>query len=86
MSRSCTRCTPPAGYLQIDEVAQTLLCDQKLRDAVRARGDDPEKLVDLYIDLINRVVRERPAGMTAGVHMCRGNAMGKWIAEAATSA
>jgi 5-methyltetrahydropteroyltriglutamate--homocysteine methyltransferase len=68
-------------YLQIDEVAQTLLCDQKLRDTVRARGDDPEKLVDLYIDLINRVVRERPAGMTVGVHMCRGNAMGKWIAE-----
>jgi 5-methyltetrahydropteroyltriglutamate--homocysteine methyltransferase len=67
-------------YLQIDEVAQTLLCDQRLRDAVRARGDDPEKLVDLYIDLINRVVRARPAGMTIGVHMCRGNAMGKWIA------
>jgi 5-methyltetrahydropteroyltriglutamate--homocysteine methyltransferase len=67
-------------YLQIDEVAQTLLCDQKLRDAVRARGDDPEKLIDLYIDLINRIVRARPAGMTIGVHMCRGNAMGKWIA------
>lgn len=68
-------------YLQIDEVAQTLLCDQQLRDAVRARGDDPERLVDLYIDLINRVVRARPAGMTIGVHMCRGNAMGKWIAS-----
>jgi len=68
-------------YLQIDEVAQTLLCDQKLRDAVRARGDDPEKLIELYIDLINRVVRARPAGMTVGVHMCRGNAMGKWIAQ-----
>jgi 5-methyltetrahydropteroyltriglutamate--homocysteine methyltransferase len=67
-------------YLQIDEVAQTLLCDDKLRDAVRARGDDPEKLIDLYIDLINRIVRERPAGMALGVHMCRGNAMGKWIA------
>jgi 5-methyltetrahydropteroyltriglutamate--homocysteine methyltransferase len=36
-------------YLQIDEVAQTLLCDQKLRDAVRARGDDPEKLIDLWV-------------------------------------
>ena len=68
-------------YLQIDEVAQTLLCDQKLRDAVRARGDDAEKLIDLYIELINRVVRARPSGMTVGVHMCRGNAMGKWIAE-----
>jgi 5-methyltetrahydropteroyltriglutamate--homocysteine methyltransferase len=67
-------------YLQIDEVAQTLLCDQHLRDAVRARGDDPEKLIDLYIDLINRIVSERPPGMTIGVHMCRGNAMGKWIA------
>ena len=67
-------------YLQIDEVAQTLLCDEKLRDAVRARGDDPEKLVELYIQLINRVVRARPPGMTIGVHMCRGNAMGKWIA------
>ena len=66
-------------YLQIDEVAQTLLCDQRLRDAVRARGDDPERLVDLYIDLINRVVRERPPGMTIGVHMCRGNAHGKWV-------
>ena len=67
-------------YLQIDEVAQTLLCDERLRDTVRARGDDPEKLIDLYIDLINRIVRARPAGMTVGVHMCRGNAMGKWIA------
>ena len=67
-------------YLQIDEVAQTLLCDQKLRDAVKARGDDPEKLVELYISLINRVVRARPKDMTVGVHMCRGNAFGKWIA------
>jgi len=66
-------------YLQIDEVAQTLLCDQRLRDAVKARGDDPERLVELYIDLINRVVRQRPAGMTVGVHMCRGNAHGKWV-------
>jgi 5-methyltetrahydropteroyltriglutamate--homocysteine methyltransferase len=67
-------------YLQIDEVAQPLLCDERLREAVRARGDDPDRLIDLYIDLINRIVRARPAGMTIGVHMCRGNAMGKWIA------
>jgi 5-methyltetrahydropteroyltriglutamate--homocysteine methyltransferase len=66
-------------YLQIDEVAQTLLCDQRLRDAVRARGDDPEKLIELYIGLINRIVRGRPKDLTVGVHMCRGNAMGKWI-------
>jgi methionine synthase II (cobalamin-independent) len=67
-------------YLQIDEVAQPLLCDENLRAAVRARGDDPDRLIDLYIGLINRVVSARPAGMTIGVHMCRGNAFGRWMA------
>jgi 5-methyltetrahydropteroyltriglutamate--homocysteine methyltransferase len=68
-------------YLQIDEVAQPLLCDENLRAAVRARGDDPDRLIDLYIELINGIVRRRPSGMTIGVHMCRGNAMGKWMAS-----
>jgi 5-methyltetrahydropteroyltriglutamate--homocysteine methyltransferase len=66
-------------YVQIDEVAQPLLCDETLRAAVRARGDDPDALIDLYIGLINRIARRRPAGMTIGVHMCRGNAMGRWV-------
>jgi len=68
-------------YVQIDEVAQPLLCDERIREALRARGDDPEKLLDLYIGLINRIARHRPAGMTLGVHMCRGNALGRWIAS-----
>jgi len=68
-------------YVQFDEVAQTLLCDEKIRAAVRARGDDPDRLIDLYIELINRIARRRPEGMTIGVHMCRGNAMGKWMAS-----
>ena len=67
------------SYLQLDEVAQPLLCDDKLRAAVRARGDDPDRLVTLYIDLINRIARRRPVAMTLGVHMCRGNAFGRWI-------
>ncbi len=66
-------------YLQLDEVALPLLCDDNLRAAVSARGDDPDALVGLYIDLVNRVVRERPAGLAIGVHMCRGNALGRWI-------
>ena len=68
-------------YVQLDEVAQTLLCDETLRDAVRGRGDDPDALIGRYIDLVNRIARRRPAGMTIGVHMCRGNAMGKWMAS-----
>jgi 5-methyltetrahydropteroyltriglutamate--homocysteine methyltransferase len=67
-------------YLQIDEVAQTVLCDESIRAAVRRRGDRPDALIELYIDLINRIVRRRPRGLTVGVHMCRGNALGKWMA------
>ena len=67
-------------YVQLDEVAQPLLCDENLRAAVRARGDDPDALIGLYIELINRIARARPPGMVLGVHMCRGNAMGKWMA------
>ena len=68
-------------YVQIDEVAQPLLCDERIREALHARGDDPEKLLELYIGLINRIARRRPAGMALGVHMCRGNALGRWIAS-----
>jgi 5-methyltetrahydropteroyltriglutamate--homocysteine methyltransferase len=68
-------------YVQFDEVAQTLLCDERIRAAVRSRGDDPNRLIDLYIGLINGIARRRPEGMTIGVHMCRGNAFGKWMAS-----
>ena len=68
-------------YVQLDEVAQTLLCDDRIRTAVRERGDDPGRLLDLYISLINRIARRRPQGMTIGVHMCRGNAFGKWVGQ-----
>jgi 5-methyltetrahydropteroyltriglutamate--homocysteine methyltransferase len=68
-------------YVQLDEVAQTLLCDERIRAAVRARGEDPERLLDLYINLINRIVRRRPPGMTIAAHMCRGNAFGKWVGQ-----
>jgi len=40
---------------------------------VRERGEDPSELIDDYIAAINDVVRDRPAGMTICVHLCRGN-------------
>jgi len=72
--RGCT-------YLQMDEVPVALLCDPTNQEIVRARREDPDELIDLYIDAINDCVRERPAGMTVCVHMCRGN-MGHGMADA----
>jgi 5-methyltetrahydropteroyltriglutamate--homocysteine methyltransferase len=46
---------------------------------VRAAGGNPDALVDLYVDAINEAVKGRPADMTVGVHMCRGNYKGMYL-------
>src|SRR5471030_2615597 len=60
-------------YLQLDEVFIAMLCDPKYRQAMTARGDDPEKMGDLYGDLINTAMSDIPADMTITMHLCRGN-------------
>jgi len=68
-------------YVQLDEVALAILCDPAAREKVKAGGEDPDRLVDLYIDAINRAVKNRPADMTVGVHVCRGNYKGMYLSE-----
>ncbi len=34
-----------------------------------------------YSEAINRIVSDKPAGMTIGLHTCRGNNRGMWMAE-----
>jgi 5-methyltetrahydropteroyltriglutamate--homocysteine methyltransferase len=48
---------------------------------VKAGGLDPDRLVDLYVDAISQAVAKRPANLVVGVHMCRGNFKGKYLAE-----
>jgi 5-methyltetrahydropteroyltriglutamate--homocysteine methyltransferase len=68
-------------YVQLDEVAVAILCDPAAREKVKAKGGDPDRLVDLYIDAINEAVKGRPAGVTVGVHVCRGNYKGMYLSE-----
>ncbi len=67
-------------YVQLDEVALALLCDPAIRAQVSAAGGDPDALVDLYIDGINRAVAACPPDVVVGVHMCRGNLKGHYLA------
>ena len=68
-------------YLQIDEIAIALLCDRSIRERVAAAGGDPDALVDRYIDAINSAVADCPDDVVVGVHMCRGNFRGRYLAE-----
>jgi 5-methyltetrahydropteroyltriglutamate--homocysteine methyltransferase len=68
-------------YVQLDEVAVAILCDPAARDKVKAGGEDPDRLVDLYIEAINQAVKNRPPQVTVGVHVCRGNYKGMYLSE-----
>ncbi|HEY1328444.1 MAG TPA: 5-methyltetrahydropteroyltriglutamate--homocysteine S-methyltransferase [Casimicrobiaceae bacterium] len=68
-------------YLQLDDTNLAYLCDEKMREGARARGDDPDELPRRYARLINAAIAERPAGMTVCVHLCRGNFKSAWAAE-----
>ena len=68
-------------YLQLDDTNLAYLCDAKMREGVRARGDDPNELPRRYARLINAAIRGRPGDMTVCVHLCRGNFKSAWAAE-----
>ena len=69
------------AYVQLDETALPCNCDEGARAGVAARGEDPDELTSAYVALINAAVSARPAGMLVGLHMCRGNFKGRWMAE-----
>lgn len=60
-------------FVQLDDTNLAYLCDEHMREAARARGDDPNELPRRYARFINRVVEQKPDGMTLGIHLCRGN-------------
>jgi 5-methyltetrahydropteroyltriglutamate--homocysteine methyltransferase len=68
-------------YIQLDEVHIACLCDERIRNALRERGDDPDDLLKTYAKVINAVTAARPREMTIGMHLCKGNNQGHWLAE-----
>jgi 5-methyltetrahydropteroyltriglutamate--homocysteine methyltransferase len=68
-------------YLQLDDTNLAYLCDERMRQGARDRGDDPDELPRAYARLINAAIARRPAGMRVCVHLCRGNFKSAWAAE-----
>jgi 5-methyltetrahydropteroyltriglutamate--homocysteine methyltransferase len=67
--------------VQLDDTNLAYLCDSKMREAARQRGDDPSLLPHRYAVFLNRLLDQKPAGMSVGVHLCRGNFKSTWAAE-----
>ena len=66
-------------YIQIDSPQYTALLDPDLREGYRQRGNDPDRLLDLSIEMDNAVIGDHP-GITFGLHLCRGNNQSKFYA------
>lgn len=70
-------------YLQMDDIFFAYLCDPKHRAEKEAQGQDPDWLIDRYAWMMNEAIRDRPADMVIGMHLCRGNFRSTHAAEGA---
>jgi 5-methyltetrahydropteroyltriglutamate--homocysteine methyltransferase len=68
-------------YIQLDDTNLAYLCDPKMREEARQRGEDPDELPRTYAALINSVIDGRPDDLTVAIHLCRGNYRSTWFAE-----
>lgn len=66
-------------YIQIDSPQYTALLDPDLREGYRQRGNDPDRLLDLSIEMDNAVIGNHP-GIIFGLHLCRGNNQSRFYA------
>jgi 5-methyltetrahydropteroyltriglutamate--homocysteine methyltransferase len=70
-------------YLQMDDIFFAYLCDPKHRADKKAQGQDPDWLIDRYAWMMHEAIKDRPADMQIGMHMCRGNFKSTYAAEGA---
>src|SRR5260370_2296580 len=79
--RKAVRAFADAGcrYLQLDEVFIAMLCDPKYCQQMIDRGEKPERLPEIYGDLINTAMSDIPSDMTITMHLCRANYKSTYI-------
>ena len=58
-----------------------MACDPAERVHSKERGDDPDKLPQLYARATNAALEGRPADMVVTMHSCRGNFRSTFIAS-----
>ncbi|WHS97926.1 MAG: 5-methyltetrahydropteroyltriglutamate--homocysteine S-methyltransferase [Pantoea stewartii] len=68
-------------YLQLDDTVWAYLCSDEQKREIRERGDDPEQLARTYARVLNKALEDKPADLTVGLHVCRGNFRSTWISE-----
>jgi 5-methyltetrahydropteroyltriglutamate--homocysteine methyltransferase len=69
-------------YIQIDAPTYTHWGDASLRERYSAQGVELDRQLESGITADNRALDvARAGGAVTAVHLCRGNSMGRWVAE-----
>ena len=67
-------------YIQIDSPQYAALLDPDIRAGYQQRGNDPDRLIDLAVEMDNAVIGHHP-GIVFGLHLCRGNNQSRFYAS-----
>jgi 5-methyltetrahydropteroyltriglutamate--homocysteine methyltransferase len=67
-------------YIQVDAPELATLVDPRVRDWAESMGFAAERMLTEGLDLINGMV-EGVSGVRLGIHLCRGNNAGMWMAS-----
>ncbi|OTB03600.1 hypothetical protein M426DRAFT_321521 [Hypoxylon sp. CI-4A] len=67
--------------IQVDDPHLTYFCSSQFVEGCRKDGTDVDALLDLYARTHNKLLAGKPAGLHAGMHLCRGNMAGSthWV-------
>lgn len=68
-------------YLQLDDTSLAYFCDPAQRKMLAERGDDPDVLINKYVDVLGLALKDRPKDMTITTHTCRGNFRSTFVAS-----
>ena len=68
-------------YLQLDDTSWGEFCSSEKRAAYAARGIDVDRVAKHYVEVINRIMEEKPANMVITMHICRGNFRSTWFSS-----
>ncbi len=68
------------SYIQLDAPQYAGLVDPAIREGYRQRGNDPDRLLLRCLEMDNAVIAGH-AGVTFGIHLCRGNCQSKFYAS-----
>lgn len=68
-------------FIQIDDTSWMALSDPRALKLHEERGEAVADVARLYRDVTQAILRDRPAGLTIGMHICRGNNQGKWTMQ-----